>query len=340
METSVLGRSDLPSISVVVPTINNRGTLGTLLDSLMELDYDRDRIEVVIVDGDKSGKIEKIVSAYPFTIVKDEGMGLNRARNIGLKKSNHEIVAFTDDDCVVSKDWALRIAESFLDPSVGFVGGRVVGYSKKEILSTYVDETIVPTMPRFKEKVVTRKLLRSHLPAGCNMAFRRKALEKIDYLDERISYGFDDIESVERIADMGFNIVLNPEVLIFHKHRVRLWEFLKQNFRYGRGGMLYLLARTRSHIHEALSKYLIGVYSGLMILALPLFAALVTGNPLFLVVTLGLSIAPWLSLMGFYARRFKDGKSLKRIFLYPLLDILRGLSFAFGALYQLLSRRR
>jgi cellulose synthase/poly-beta-1,6-N-acetylglucosamine synthase-like glycosyltransferase len=306
----------------------------------MELHYDRNKMEVIIVDGDKSGKNEKILSAYPFTMVKDDGMSLNRARNIGLKNSNYEIVAFTDDDCIVARDWALRIAESFLDPSVGFVGGRVMGYSKGEFLSAYVDETIVPIMPRFKEKIVTRKLERSHLPAGCNMAFRREALKKINFLDEKISYGFDDIESVERIADAGFNLMLNPEVLIFHKHRVRLGDFLKQNFRYGRGGMLYLLAGTRSHIHQSLSNYLLGVFSGLTILSFPLLAAIIMRKPIFLVVTLGLSIAPWLSLMGVYARRFKDGKKLKMVVLYPLLDILRGMSFAFGALYQFLFRRR
>jgi cellulose synthase/poly-beta-1,6-N-acetylglucosamine synthase-like glycosyltransferase len=311
-----------------------------LLKSLIDLEYDSKKIEVIIVDGDKSGETEKIASAYPFTVVKDEAKGLNRARNIGLKNSICEIVAFTDDDCVVSRDWTLRIAESFLDPSVGFVGGRVLGYAKGELLSSYVDETIVPIMPRFKEKVVTRKLRRSYLPAGCNMAFRRTALEKINFLDERISYGFDDIESVERIAEAGFNLVLDPKVLIFHRHRVKLREFLKQNFRYGRGGMLYLLAGTKSYIHQSLSNYLVGVFSGLMILGLPLLATIITGNHLFIMVTMGLSIAPWLSLMGVYARRFKDGNKLKRIFLYPLLDILRGLSFAFGALYQFLSRRR
>ena len=332
--------SDLPSISIVVPTVNKRGTLETLLKSLMELDYDRKKIEVIVVDGDKSGKTEKIVSGYPFRIVKDEGKGLNKARNLGFKNSTHDIVAFTDDDCVVPRNWTTKIAESFSDPSVGFVGGRVVGYSNEEFLSTYAEETVVATMPRFKEKIVTGRLHRSQLPAGCNMAFRRSVLEKMNLLDDRLTYGFDDVEPAERIANAGFKIVLNPEVVVFHKHRVRLKEFLKQNFRYGRGAMLYLLTGTRSLIQKWLFRYLVGVFSGIIVLALPLLAALITENPLFIVVTFGLSVAPWLSLMGFYARRFKGEGRTKRIFLYPAVDILRGFAFAFGALYQLLCPRR
>jgi len=335
-----LKRSDLPSISVVVPTMNKRGTLEILLKSLMELDYDRKKIEVILVDGDKSGKTEKIVSGYPFRIVKDEGKGLNKARNLGLKNSTHDVVAFTDDDCIVPRNWATKIAESFSDPSVGFVGGRVVGYSNEEFLSAYAEETVVAAMPRFKQKIVIGRLHRSQLPAGCNMAFRRAVLEKINLLDERITYGFDDIEPAERIANAGFKIILNPEVVVFHKHRIGLKEFLKQNFRYGRGAMLYLLTGTKSLIQKWLFRYLVGVFSGIMILALPLLAAHITGNPLFIVITLGLSAAPWLSLMGFYAKRFKGGRRMKRIFLYPAVDILRGFAFAFGALYQLLCPRR
>ena len=316
--------------------MDRRGTLRNLLDSLMSLEYDRDKIEVIIVDGDKNGEVERIVSDYPFILVKDEGTGLNKARNIGFKKSTHEIVAFTDDDCVVPRDWALRIAESFSDPSVGFVGGSVIGYNKGGLLSTYVDETIVPVMPRYREKIVTRSLDFLHFPAGCNMAFMRKALEKINLFDERITYGFDDLEPVERIINTGFNIFLNPEVLVLHKHRINLRGFLRQNFRYGRGSMLYLQTSRRSSLSRWIRNYLISVFLGLMILSLPLIAALVTGVSLFLAVALGLLIFPGFILMLLYIRSFKIIDDLKKVLLYPLIDILRGLAFAFGALYQLL----
>ncbi|MCD6262984.1 glycosyltransferase [Candidatus Bathyarchaeota archaeon] len=332
-----MDRSNLPSISIIIPTKNSRGTLKPLLDSLMELDYDWDKLEVIVVDGDREGRVEKIVSEYPFIIVKDEGRGLNRARNIGFKRSTHEIVAFTDDDCVVPEDWALRIAESFSDPSVGFVGGRVMAYSREGLLSAYVEETLVPMTPRFEEKIVTRKLEFLNLPAGCNMAFRREVLERINLFDERITYGFDDLEPVERVVDLGFNIVLDPAVRILHKHRTRLGDFLRQNFRYGRGGTLYLLTRKeRRPLSRWLLAYLIGVFSGLTILSLLLAAALLMRLPLLIGVALGLLASPWLILMGLYARRLKNKRSIKGVALYPLIDILRGFAFALGALYQLL----
>lgn len=331
-----MDKLDLPSISIIVPTMGRRGTLRSLLDSLRELEYDPDRIEVIIVDGEKNGEVEKVVSDYPFILVKDEGTGLNKARNIGFKKSSHEIVAFTDDDCVVSRDWALRIAESFSDPSIGFVGGSVMGYNKERILSTYMDETIVPVMPRYREKIVTRSLELLNFPAGCNMAFRRKALEKINLFDERITYGFDDLEPVERIIHADFNIFLNPEVLVLHKHRINLRGFLRQNFRYGRGGMLYLQTRRRSSLSRWIRNYLAAVFLGLIVLSLPLIAALVTRVLLFVVVDFGLLTIPGIILMLLYIRNFKVMDDLKKVLLYPLIDILRGIAFAFGALYQLL----
>ncbi len=332
-----MGRSNLPSISIIVPTKNRRGTLRDLLDSLTQLDYDWSKMEVIIVDGDREGRVEEIASEYPFIIVKDEGTGLNKARNIGVKRATHEIVAFTDDDCIVPRDWALKIAESFSDPSIGFVGGRVIGYYKGRLLSDYIEETIIPMMPRFEEKaMITKKLDLLNLPAGCNMSFRRDVLEKINLFDDRITYGFDDLESVERVLNAGFKVLLNPEVRVFHRHRTKLAEFLSLNFRYGRGGALHLLAkRSKGRLSQWILKYLIGVLSGLGFIFLLFVAALITGLHLLMGIALGLLVSPWPILVGLYARRLKN-RRMSKVLIYPIIDILRGLAFTAGALYQFL----
>ena len=73
------------------------------------------------------------------------------------------------------------------------------------------------------------------------MAFRRYALEKINFFDERIEYGFDDLDPVEKLGSRGFRIVLDPDVVVLHKHRTDLRELLRQHFNYGRGGTLLLI---------------------------------------------------------------------------------------------------
>ncbi len=60
---------DLPSISVIVPVRNSAKTIGDLLDSLMSLEYDPDKLEIVVVDGDSSDGTRKIVEEYPVLLV-------------------------------------------------------------------------------------------------------------------------------------------------------------------------------------------------------------------------------------------------------------------------------
>jgi glycosyltransferase involved in cell wall biosynthesis len=71
---------DLPSISVIVPVKNSAKTIGDLMESLMSLEYDPGKLEILVVDGDSSDCTRKIVEEYPFLFVEEEGKGLNAAR--------------------------------------------------------------------------------------------------------------------------------------------------------------------------------------------------------------------------------------------------------------------
>lgn len=330
-------QSETPGISIVIPSMNRRGTLKSTLDSLCALNYDRNRLEVIVVDGDGTGEVNRILTQYPFKVVTDDGTGLNRARNIGFVNATHELVAFTDDDCLVPPDWATKIVDSFSLPEVGFVGGKVLGFSEEELLSRYIDETIIPATATFAERTITREVELFKFPAGCNMAFRRDALRSIDLLDERINYGFDDLEALERIVAAGYVLVLNPDVKVVHNHRSRMKDFLKQNFRYGRGAMLFLLTkRKESMLYRWISNFLLAVCIGVMIVFLPPIAAFVLNMPFLTLFSPVLLAAPWVALIGFYKKRSARTLNLKKLLLYPLIDILRGFSFVLGSALQLL----
>ena len=90
----------VPMISVIVPVKNGSTHIRDLLDSLERLDYPKDRLEVLVVDGNSTDSTKEVVSEYPVKLLTEERPGINAARNTGLKHSTGEIVAFTDADCV------------------------------------------------------------------------------------------------------------------------------------------------------------------------------------------------------------------------------------------------
>lgn len=324
-----------PSVSVIVPVKNSALTLRDLLDSLMRLDYDRESIEVIVVDGNSSDGTRKIASEYPVLLVDEEGKGLNAARNTGIKWANGQILAYTDGDCVVPPGWAKSIVKNFRDPSVSFVGGPVKGYDKEGFLSKYMDETFFQAKPGFKWRTEDTQLSLLNFPAGCNMAFRRAALAKINFFDERIDHGFDDLDPVEKLGSRGFKIVLDPEVSVYHQHRTRLMDMLRQHFKYGRGGTLLIIAKRASRLAGWFTTYLISSTFAVCLLAF-LFA---TGlmfkrwGP----IHLGLNFVAFsfLLLMTLYVDTAVRTSSLKKLIIYPLLDIARGIFFTLGGITQL-----
>jgi glycosyltransferase involved in cell wall biosynthesis len=323
-----------PYISIVVPVKNSAETIEELLKSLLRLDYNWERLEILIVDGRSTDGTREIVERYPVRLLEEEGRGLNAARNTGVRHSKGEIIAFTDGDCIVPPDWVRGIAENFRDPSVAFVGGLVEGYHKDNFLSVYMDETFFHAVPNFSTRSETTDLRILRFPAGCNMAFRRHALEKINLFDERIYYGFDDLEPVEELGFKGFRIILDPRVLVWHKHRTTLFGLIKQHFNYGRGGALLLIYKRASRLARWFSAYLFST-TLLLSLALLLLALGLTLMPRLLRFLIASAISVYMLHMALYSHTAMRSKEMRKMFLYPLLDILRGLSFTLGGLFQL-----
>lgn len=102
--------------------------LFRLLKSLNKLSPKPD--EVIIID-DKSidqtpallRKWENIENGYNKVIIlKKQNLGPAHSRNLGIKKTSHDLVAFLDDDVVVKSDWIKRISTPLTNGNSCLVG--------------------------------------------------------------------------------------------------------------------------------------------------------------------------------------------------------------------------
>ncbi|KPV63025.1 MAG: Glycosyltransferase AglI [Candidatus Bathyarchaeota archaeon BA2] len=330
------GYEHQPLVSIIVPVRNGESTIEPLLESLQRLDYDKNKLEVIVVDGNSTDRTRDVVKKYPVKLIIEEKDGLNAARNAGINNSNGEIIAFTDCDCIASRDWIRKIVENFKDQRVSCVGGSAKGCDG-DFVSQYADNSIIPLMPFFKKREELNMIkLFLHHPAGCNMAFRRKAFKEVGCFDESIQYGFDDVEFVERVCKAGYKMVLDPNALVWHKHRSILKEFLKQNFNYGRGcGVLFKRRGAKNVVSTWSFLSLVSFVSWLLIIGSMTFLSITTDLIIFSLLLFGFTVMPFLALMAFYLHKALENKRYERVFIYPFIDVLRGFSFFFGQIYQL-----
>lgn len=325
-----------PTVSVIVPVMNAESTIKDLLDSLMEVDYDKRKLEIIIVDGNSRDRTREIVQKYPVKLILEKRRGLNVARNTGIKNSHGKIIVFTDSDCVVPKDWIKKIVKNFRDPEVGCVGGGTIRY-KNDFFSKYADYSLMPVLRRFKKReVLDNVALLFRYPAGCNMAFRRDAVVKVNGFDEGIQHSFDEDEFVERLCKAGHKMTLDPEVIVRHQHRTTLRGLLKQTFKYGRGGGFLLKKRkARDKISQWVLLNVL-LFTAWLILVASLTFLTFTSDAIFLIPLLFITVAPFLLLTLFYACKALKRKDYSMV-TYPLIDLLRIFAFCFGEMSGLLS---
>lgn len=111
-----------PKISVVVPTMNEEKYLTPCLESIKAqtfTDY-----EVVAIDKSHDST-PQLCEKYGWRVVKQKGKGIANARQEGFDATTGEIIATTDADTKVSKDWLKHIEKAFRNPKVLAVYGPV-----------------------------------------------------------------------------------------------------------------------------------------------------------------------------------------------------------------------
>ena len=223
-------RVDWPSTSVIVCTYNGSATLRECLEGIQELDYPD--YEAIVVDDGSTDATAAIAEEYDVRLIRTENRGLSAARNSGLEAATGEIVAYIDDDARPDRHWLRYIAAALAGTSHAGVGGPNVAPPAQGLVSECVGAT-----PGGPIHVLLSDREAEHIP-GCNMAFRRSALEEIGGFDPQFHVAGDDVDICWRLRDAGWTLGFSPGAMVWHRRRSSIRAFLRQQRQYGRAEAL------------------------------------------------------------------------------------------------------
>jgi GT2 family glycosyltransferase len=215
-----------PSISVVVCSYNGSRTLDDCCQGLLALDYPN--FEVIVVDDGSSDATPKIAGAYGFGVISTKNQGLSSARNVGLSAARGEIVAYTDDDARPDPHWLAYLADTFASTSHGGVGGPNITPPDDGPVAQCIGNS-----PGNPTHVLLSGDEAEHIP-GCNMAFRRVALEEIGGFDPCFRAAGDDVDLCWRLQRSGWTLGYSPGAMVWHHRRNSIRAYWRQQRSYGR----------------------------------------------------------------------------------------------------------
>jgi GT2 family glycosyltransferase len=214
-----------PRVSVVVCTYNGSATLAETLEGLAALDYPA--YEVIVVDDGSTDSSAAIASEFDCRLISTENRGLSSARNTGLSLGSGEIVAYIDDDAKPDPEWLKYLAYTFMSSHHAGVGGPNLAFADDGLIAR-----CVANAPGGATHVLLSDREAEHIP-GCNMAFRRKALEEVGGFDERFHAAGDDVDICWRLREHGLSIGFSPAAVVWHHRRNTVRGYWRQQRGYG-----------------------------------------------------------------------------------------------------------
>jgi len=118
-------------LTVMVCTHNRAGRLRDALHSLEAQSLSPDRFEVLVVDNASTDETAAVIQQYAargridVRFVREPELGLDAARNRGVREARGEVLAFLDDDARARADWAAEVLKGFERHDAPILGGRV-----------------------------------------------------------------------------------------------------------------------------------------------------------------------------------------------------------------------
>jgi O-antigen biosynthesis protein len=224
-----------PKVSVVICAYDADRTIDPCLASLEKLRYPNYEV-VVVNDGSRDGTraiSERYAESNPrlFRLINQENKGLSVARNVGMEAASGEIIAYTDSDCVVDPDWLTYLVYKF---QAGFVavGGPNFPPPEESAVAAYVAAS-----PGGPTHVLLNDEVAEHIP-GCNMAFRKRALEEVGGFQPIFTAAGDDVDLCWRLQNLGHTIGFSPSAMVWHFRRNTVRDYFKQQRGYGKAEAL------------------------------------------------------------------------------------------------------
>jgi cellulose synthase/poly-beta-1,6-N-acetylglucosamine synthase-like glycosyltransferase len=224
---AVVRRDYTPSVSVIITAYNEERDLAAKLENTLALDYDRDKLEVIVASDCSTDRTDEIARGFASRGVQlhrqPVRLGKTAAQNAAIEQANGEIILFSDATTAYQPDVLRVMNRSFADPAVGCVAGRLI----------YVDPTRSSVGRGARSYWSYETFLKKHEShvgsligaSGCLYAVRRSAY--VPLYHEACS----DFLIATKMVEQGLRAVYEPDAVCMEETNRRTDKELRMRVR-------------------------------------------------------------------------------------------------------------
>ncbi|MFH1454439.1 MAG: glycosyltransferase family 2 protein [Armatimonadota bacterium] len=236
-------------ISIQICSYNRKNVLEKCLRALCNLNYDRDKFELVLVDDgsvDGTGELVKNLNMpIKHKYIYQENQGLATARNKGIRAAEGKYILFIDDDIIADKELLnehIKFHEKYMRSVVkGWVN--------------HVDDLDNITKPKFTWADFSTAFFWTS-----NVSVERKFLLQSGLFDEEFrEYGWEDLELGLRLRKLGLSSRFNKDAVVYHYkgmwNKERLERSIKVSQAKGRTAVLFCKKHPGARVKIATGNY-------------------------------------------------------------------------------------
>lgn len=223
-----------PSVTIMVPCWNEEKTLSKTIHSLLNLDYPKDKLKIMIIDDGSTDKTlqvaKKFESKKQVEIYHKENGGKHTALNFGLTKVTSDLVGCLDADSYVDKDALKNIVRYFDDKETMAVTPSVKVWQPKTIIQMI-------QKVEYSWGILIRKMF-SYLGAlyvtpGPFSIFRKEVFTNLG--GYRHAYLTEDMEMAVRMQSNHYKIANAHDAVVLTVAPDSLKKLYKQRLRWTYG---------------------------------------------------------------------------------------------------------
>ncbi len=302
-------------ISIIVPCRNEERFIGICLESILNQDYPKDKLEILVVDGMSKDRTREIVRNFQFPIsnfqirlIDNPRVITPAAMNIGIRAAKGEVIIKMDAHSVYEKDYISNCVRHLEESGADNVGGVLKAVPSKNTLTAKV---IAISLSHFFGAAGSHFRTGTDGPRevdtvafGC---YWRKVFDKIGLYDERMTQ-IEDLEFNYRLRKAGGKIMLFPDIkAIYYPSSDNLSSFFWHNFTDGIWATYPLKYGFKVSLRHLI--------------------------PLIFVLTLPLSLWPYILASSFFSLQIAvREKDLRLFFVMPLVFFARHFGYGLGSI--------